>query len=177
MKTWSTATILLATSMLSSGCVFTVKNTDGIHAAFHDMELAYPLATEIRQNTSLPAGKVAEVKDSYNEAKAGVNSFLEVVKIKASTYTVDIGEDVYKNDKASKAMADFIEKAHAARGVRLMGMESVLVIAAPIIEEIVKLRDQQQKEAYDRFQKVIDENKMVEWEKTPGGKPVSAIEK
>ena len=171
MKTLSTATILLATSMLSSGCVFTVKNTAGIRAAFHDMELAYPLAAEIRQSKSLSAGKVAEVKDSYNEAKAEVNSFLQDVKIKASTYTVDIGEDVYKNDKASKAMADFMAKADAARGVRLKSVEAVVVLVTPIIEEIVKLNDQKQKEAYDRFQKVIDDNKMVEWEKTPGGKP------
>lgn len=164
-RLFSAATILLACTMLS-GC-FEVKNTDGLRAAYEKVELAYPLAAEIRKKPALDNKTRQEVIDSYNEAKAALNSFLEDAKTK-SVKTVDIPREAFEKDKASKLMDDFIRAAKLARGRAPASAEAIILIAGAIIEKIWELNKKDDKEAYDRFVEIIDKNKMVDFSKVPG---------
>lgn len=166
MKRLFNSALLLAPCLLLTGC-FEVKNTDGLRAAYEKIELAYPLAAEIKRKTGIEDEKRQAVIDSYNEAKAAVNSFLEDVKTK-SVKTVDISRDTFEKDKANTAIDKFIRDAKIARGRSPASTGTGLLIAGAVIDKIWELHQKDENEAYNRFIKIIDDNKMVEYSKVPG---------
>ena len=93
---------VLVTCLMLAGC-FKVKNTDGLRAAYEKIELAYPLVVEIDARQDLKAKDRQALIDSYNAAKASVNSFLKDVKTK-SVDVVDVPKEAFEKDTIIKAM-------------------------------------------------------------------------
>lgn len=158
--------------MTLAGC-FEVKNTDGIRAAYEKIELAYPLAAEIKARQNLEEAKRQTLIDSYNEAKAAVNSFLEDIKTK-SVKIVDVPRDTFEKDRANELIDKFIRDAKASRetskALEIASVGAAISIVVPIINEIWKLHQEDEKDAYNRFVKIIDDNKMVEFSKVIANK-------
>ena len=166
MKRTGVVFIVLVTCLMLVGC-FKVKNTDGLRAAYEKIELAYPLVVEIDARQDLQAKDRQDLIDSYNEAKASVNSFLKDVKTK-SAKVVDVPKEAFEKDKASQKIDKFISDAKASReGGKAIPAAVVVAIAVPIIEKVWELNDKKEKEAYERFTKIIDENIMVEFPQVP----------
>ncbi len=84
------------------GCGFGVKNTEGLRAAYEKIELAYPLVIEIDARQDLKGKDKQALVDSYNEAKASINSFLEEVKTK-SVKVVDVPKETFEKARKSGA--------------------------------------------------------------------------
>ena len=145
---------------------FKVKNTDGLRSAYEKIELAYPLAAEIAARKDLKAKDRQALIDSYNEAKASMNSFLKNVKT-TSINGVDVPKDAFERDRASQKIDEFINAAKASRkeeeGEKAIPVAIVVAIAAPIIDKVWELTQKNKKEAYERFTKVIDDNMMVDF--------------
>jgi hypothetical protein len=166
MKRTGVVFIVLVTCLMLVGC-FKVKNTDGLRAAYEKIELAYPLVVEIDARQDLQAKDRQDLIDSYNEAKASVNSFLKDVKTK-SVKVVDVPKEAFEKDKASQKIDKFISDVKASReGGKAIPAAVVVAIAVPIIEKVWELNDKKEKEAYERFTKIIDENIMVEFPQVP----------
>ena len=159
--------IVFLLSCMIMACSFQVKNTDGLRAAYEKIELAYPLAAEIADRKDLNEKDRQTLIDSYNEAKAAVNSFLKDVKTK-SVKVVDVPLTAFEKDRAKEKIEKFINEAKAAREkTRAIGPEVIVAIAVPVIETIWKLNQESEKEAYERFTKIIDENLMVDFVNVP----------
>jgi len=149
-----------------AGC-FKVKNTDGLRAAYEKIELAYPLVIEIDARQDLKAKDRQALIDSYNEAKASVNSFLKDVKTK-SVSVVDVPKEAFDKDSANQKIDKFINDVKASREKgKAIPPAVVVAIAVPIIEKVWELNNENEKEAYSRFMKIIDDNMMVEFDQVP----------
>lgn len=157
---------VLVTCLMLAGC-FKVKNTDGLRAAYEKIELAYPLVVEIDARQDLKAKDRQALIDSYNAAKASVNSFLKDVKTK-SVDVVDVPKEAFEKDKASQKIDKFISDAKASREEgKAIPAAVIVAIAVPILEKVVELHNKNEKEAYERFTKIIDESMMVEFAQVP----------
>lgn len=177
--------LVIVICLMLAGCItFQVKNTDGLRAAYEKIELAYPLAAEIGARQDLEAQRRQALIDTYNEAKASVNSLLYDVKQK-SVEVVDFPKEAFETDEASQKIDKFISDAEASRPSRATpsavpetegyGLPSAIPglgyeaaeFAMGIVEAIWRLHKEDQQEAYERFMKIIDANKMVEFDQVP----------
>ena len=166
MRRVGVAFLLIIMCMMLAGC-FKVKNTDGLRAAYEKIELAYPLVIEIDSRQDLKGKDRQVLVDSYNEAKASVNSFLEDAKTK-SISVVDIPKEAFEKDSASQKIDKFISDVKASREKgKAIPPAVVFEIAALIIDKIWELHNENEKIAYERFVKIIDDNKMVEFNQVP----------
>lgn len=166
MRRTGVVLLMVVICLMIAGC-FKVKNTDGLRAAYEKIELAYPLVVEIDARQDLKAKDRQALIDSYNEAKASVNSFLKDVKTK-SVDVVDVPKEAFEKDKASRKIDKFINDAKASReGGKAIPAAVVVAIAVPILEKVVELHNKNEREAYERFTKIIDESMMVEFAQVP----------
>ena len=166
MRRTGVVLLMVVVCLMIAGC-FKVKNTDGLRATYEKVELAYPLAIEILARQDLKAGDRQALVDSYNEAKASVNSFLKDVKTKSVT-VVDVPKEAFAKDAASQKIDKFINDTKASRDTEKAIPPAVVVaIAVPIIEKVWELHEKNEKEAYERFTKIIDDNLMVEFAQVP----------
>ena len=158
--------LVIVMCMMLAGC-FKVKNTDGLRVAYEKIELAYPLVVEIDARQDLKAKDRLALIDSYNEAKASVNSFLRDVKTK-SVKVVDVPKEAFEKDRASQKIDKFISDVKASREKgKAIPPAVVVAIAVPVIEKVWELHNENEKEAYERFMKIIDDNMMVEFDQVP----------
>ena len=156
-------------SILFCGCAvispkFQVNDITGLRAAYLEIYRSYQLASEIEGRANIPEAKKQELRRTYEEARAQANTFLESTKAQAAGYLVDIPTKTYLDDDAHKALDKFLSDARGSLRVMQQGIDYVF-LAGKIIDLVVGLRDSAQKEAHNRFVKLIDENKMKSWER------------
>lgn len=161
--------LFVLASILLYGCAvispkFQVNDTTGLRAAYLEIYRSYQLASEIEGRADIPEAKRQELRRTYDEARAQVNSFLESTKAQAAGYVVDVPTKTYLDDDAHKTLGKFLFDARGSLKVMQQGIDYVF-LASKIIDLVVGLHDSAEKEAHNRFIKLIDENKMKSWER------------
>ena len=85
-----------------------------------------------------------------------------------SVKVVDVPKEAFEKDKANQKIDKFISDVKESRDKEKAIPAAVIVaIAVPVIEKVWELHNKNEKEAYERFTKIIDENMMVEFSQVP----------
>lgn len=155
-----------------TGC-FSIKNTEGLRIAYEDVDLAQSKASELKALKNVTEAQRQEAADMYRNAKSKVNAYLQGTITRAASYTVDEPANKYTETKASESVTEFKEKVNQLRGPerKFKEMAMVIGIAVIVIEEIVKLNNEVQKAAYDRFTQTVTKYMMKNYEDIRAGQP------
>jgi len=135
MRRMGVVSCMIVICLMLAGC-FEVKNTDGLRAAYEKIELAYPLVVEIDAKQNLQAKDKQVLMDSYNEAKASVNSFLKDVKTKSVT-VVNVQKRLLRKIRQAKRLIN-LSAMLKDQGIKKKAIPPAVVFAIvePIVEKI-----------------------------------------
>ncbi len=162
---------LLVAALLLTGCSqFQVKNTEGLRLAYEDIDRASSKGVELKSLKNITEPQRQEAADLYREAKAALNGYLQQAITDASGYIVDKSAESYVSTKAADKVASFQKKVSELRGHAIASVGEWIPVAFQVIAEIKKLHDQEQKAAYERFEKTVKAYMMKNYEELPSGK-------
>lgn len=161
--------IILGCVLLFVGCKsFQIKNTEGLGLAYEDVDRASSKAVQLKSLENVSEEQRQEAVELYRDIKAVINGYLKKAITDASSYTVDQNVESYKSTGATEKVLAFQEKVNELRSPINMTSVDWVPIAIEAIEMIVKLHDQDQKAAYERFVDTVERYKMKNYEELPG---------
>lgn len=175
MKPLARVSVILSVFMLTGCAQFQVKNTDGLRLAYEDIDRASSKGAELKSLQNVTEQQRQGAADLYREAKATLNSYLQQAITDAASYTVDKNAESYASTKASEKVSSFQSKVNelraSARGeTKAFAGEWIAPVAERVITKIKELHDQNQKAAYERFEKIVKEHMMKNFEELTDGK-------
>ena len=168
---------LFSLVLFITGCsTFMVKDTEGLRLAYEDIDLASSKGVELKGLQYIPVQQRQEAIDLYREAKASLNGYLQKAITDAAGYTVENTANSYTQARCKEKVTVFnnkvnqLREANIFKNVALKPVEDWKPTAVFVITEIKKLHEQEQKAAYDRFEKTVKGYFMKNYEELAGGK-------
>jgi len=165
-------------ALFLAGCsTFNVKETEGLRLAYVDIDRASSKGVELKRLQNISLQQRQEAIDLYQEAKASLNGYLQKAITDAADYTVDNTADSYSQAGCNGKVTVFTEKVNQLRQANTFQYAALIKIedwkptAVSVITKIKELHDQDQKAAYDRFEKTVKGYFMKNYEELAGVKP------
>jgi hypothetical protein len=181
MKTKSLGilTVFFLVAMILTGCKFTLKNTEGLHLAFKDIDRAADYASELKaREKDIPQKDFFKAKDKYIEAKNVLNGYLMKTITDAADYEVNNTKEEYLATGGTAKVDAFEKEVKLLRPMEQKGVAAVAIISAvkPVAEAAIKAIMEANQKAKDRgldaFTKSVEKYKMKTFEEIPEGKVV-----
>jgi len=154
--------LLVAITLLLTGCTFQVKNTDGLRLAYEDIDLATSKGLELKALKNVDKQLRQQAIGMYQDAKATINGYLKQAITDAAGYTVDKPAESYIATKAHEKVSSFQAKVDKLSvKFRIQAFPGVMEgVAVIVIKAILEQHDQNQKAAYGRFKETVEKYMM-----------------
>jgi hypothetical protein len=170
------AMLMMGLTLILSGC-FSIVDTAGLELAYQDKFLAEAKGVQLKDLQNVPENQKLQAADEYRQAEAAVNAYFQQVITEAAAYRVNEPADSYQKAPAHAQVAAFVSRVDALdlqsqkEGVTL-GVPAVVDLVVIVLNDIIILNGQRQKEAYDRFVNTVKGNMMKNFEDLPAGAPL-----
>jgi len=158
--------LLPVIALALGGCSFNVVDTEGLRLAYEDIDRASSKGVELKGLGEIPDDQRREAVDLYREAKASVNGYLQQTITDAADYEVNSPAASYTQTGSGEKVAAFVDQVDDLRSGKAAPKSAAvwIPIAVSVVTEIQKLNDQNQRAAYERFERTVKEHMMKSYE-------------
>ena len=169
LKRLYTQLILILSTIGLTGCItaFTVKNTEGLHLAYRDIDRASSYASKLISMRGIPPKSLEEAADLYRQAKSELNSYLQNAITAASDYDVNNPKEEYLATQCTPSVDAFEKKVKELRGFRPMSASAWIPIAEAVINKIWELNQKAREGGRKSFEETVTKYMMKNFEEIP----------